>query len=103
MHWFFALLWGWGGPSVEGVPKGDVRAGTRKGCCPGRGRAVPGAIWSGEVRMDCGAAENSTGEMRVFWGWGLRRLWTASICGDNTISCALYLTHPTEGGTFTTA
>ena len=30
MHWFFALLWGWGGPSVEGVPKRDVQAGTRK-------------------------------------------------------------------------
>ena len=28
---------------------------------------------------------------------------SAGIYADNTTSCALYLTHPTEGGTFTTA
>ncbi len=38
-----------------------------------------------------------------FAGPGCNTAETRSICDANTISCALYLTHPTEGGTFTTA
>jgi len=80
-------------------------------------RLVPGmgGAYSGMVREICEAnrgwesafgalparnPQEFPGNLIPLWLYPARN---RSICEDNTTSCALYLTHPTEGGTFTIA
>src|SRR5580658_9897468 len=55
------------------------------------------------TRFNCGCARYSTGNSGHFFVSRPQPAPNRSICSSNTTSCALYLTHPTEGGTFTTA
>ena len=56
-----------------------------------------------ENRLESLFAQNSTANSQHFHTAPTQRAQNRSICIGNTICCALYLTHPTEGGTFTTA
>jgi hypothetical protein len=71
VHWSCALLRVRGGPSVEGVPKGDVRVGTRKDAT-GEGRRAP--RWRLGVAKSAwiaGGGEFHRRNMGVFGvGWG---------------------------------